>query len=429
MPLVQYLVAHPQEGPREAFHVTVTHLGLGALVVLGALAFVGPASEFFGVPTMATYAPGFALALMLDRLGSLAERVLARDLQFRALALGRGVGELTYTAAALGCAVAGLGGMSIVYANVGRGLVTSVLLVGASRRSTYLRVEALDLDIFRRIFRYGLPLTGSYFAAILSRRWDNMIVTKLYGPGVAGLYNLAFNLADVPAIQVAEQIGDVLMPSLAHMDKEARQQTLTRVAGLLGLLVFPLATGLGAVAFTVEKLFSDKWQGLGPMLAILASMSVARPLVTSLLGPFLQVSGRTKLTMVLSLVQLVLLAGGLLTLGRMGPLWACVAVGLASAGHAMAALAAAHRFEGLPVAPLLLRVVWPLVPCIPMALAVAALPHALATWSPLPPFPPLPLAVVQVALGALVYGASTWLVARSLVVECVATVREARAHA
>lgn len=84
---------------------------------------------------------------------------------------------------------------------------------------------------------------------------------------VAGAYVLAYNLADVPAVQVGEQVTDVLMAALAHMDVGERKRALVRTVGLLALVMFPLAAGLGSVASSVAHTFLTRaWAGVAPML-------------------------------------------------------------------------------------------------------------------------------------------------------------------
>ena len=68
-----------------------------------------------------------------------------------------------------------------------------------------------------------------------------------------GQYNLAYNLADVPAIQVGEQIALVLMPSMAELPPERRARALERSSALLSLIIFPLAVGLGLVAYPLDR--------------------------------------------------------------------------------------------------------------------------------------------------------------------------------
>jgi lipopolysaccharide exporter len=287
-----------------------------------------------------------------------------------------------------------------------------------SNRAAWLTPTRLSLSTFRPIFAFGLPLCVSYLAVIASRRWDNLIVTRVYGPAVAGLYNLAYNLADVPALQVAEQIGDVFMPSLSHLSPDERKSAAVRVAGLLAILVFPLAIGLGAVATTIESAFGASWAGLGPMLAILSAMSISRPLAVSIVGPYLQVTGHTRVGMILGLAQAVLILGALVTIGTRSPLWACAAVGVAFAAHALACLAALRIFVGIRIARVLWRCVPPLVASVPMVVAILALRHATRTLV-------APVAVrlaVELVVGAASYVGSAFVVARPLARELIDTV-------
>jgi len=75
---------------------------------------------------------------------------------------------------------------------------------------------------------FGVPMSLGALCEVASRRWDNLVVSRFFGAGPTGMYNLAYNLADVPAIQVGEQIGDVLLPSFARMDPARRPEAFLR---------------------------------------------------------------------------------------------------------------------------------------------------------------------------------------------------------
>ena len=62
------------------------------------------------------------------------------------------------------------------------------------------------------MLRFGLPLGIQGIAHRRSRYWDNLAISHYFGPAATGAYNMAYNLADIPAIQVGEQIALVLMP-------------------------------------------------------------------------------------------------------------------------------------------------------------------------------------------------------------------------
>ena len=104
-------------------------------------------------------------------------------------------------------------------------------------------------------------------AAVADRaatRWDNLIMSKLFGAGVMGRYNLAYSLAEMPVNNIAEQIGEVLMPSFSRMEEDQRRRAVVRAPLLMGVIVSPLGVGLGAVSKTVVATFFDeRWRGMG----------------------------------------------------------------------------------------------------------------------------------------------------------------------
>jgi lipopolysaccharide exporter len=65
------------------WHATVSYAALGA-IALGLMAiFGGRLAGWFGAPEAAAFVPGMALALFIQRLGAVPERVLTRQLRFR----------------------------------------------------------------------------------------------------------------------------------------------------------------------------------------------------------------------------------------------------------------------------------------------------------------------------------------------------------
>jgi PST family polysaccharide transporter len=168
-----------------------------------------------------------------------------------------------------------------------------------------------------------------------ARYWDNVVVRALFGARPTGLYNLAYNLADIPAVHVGEQIGLVLLPSLASMPPERRPRAFERATALLSLIVFPLAIGLGAVSDTlVELILSDQWQDVAPLLAVLAGLSVFRP-IGWVVSSYLQAEERNKPLMYLEMIKIATLLGGIALLSPLGLQTAALAVGAAFALNAV----------------------------------------------------------------------------------------------
>ncbi len=369
----QYLIAKPESGADVTFHATVFHLALGLLALGVVLLFGSSLSGVLHAPNLGLLLPGLVGAVLADRIGTIPERLMIRQMRFREIGLMRTASEITYTVASLGLAVMGWGAMALVWANVARSVLRMALLMNGVDSRDWLKPYPLKREVTKSMLRFGLPYAVSTNAAFASRRWDNLLISGLFGPAVLGSYNMAYNLADIPAVQVGEQIGDVLLPSFAHLKVEQRRDALVRATGLLGLVVFPLAVGLGAVAQTaIEALLPRAWADVAPMLVILSALSVARP-ISWTVSAYLVSRERTRVLMGLGLLQLFLLLGCMYAFGRIGgPFWACggvgVAFGISSLAHVMAA-----NGDGVPASALLTRCIRPLLACIPLTLAVLGL--------------------------------------------------------
>lgn len=397
-----YLVSR-KTTPQEAWQATLI-LGLSGIIAFAvAIALTAPLAVFLKSPEIGLYLPLLAVATFLIRVSQVPERLLQQELKFREASRARAFGELAYTVFSLAFAVLGAGGMAIVYGNLARSVISLVALSVAMPPSVWAKPQPFDRAIVRRMLAYGLPLGVALFLTFAARNWDNFIVSALFGAAVVGAYGLAYNLADIPASQIGEQVGDVLTPSFVYLDDEGRKRGLVRATALLGLIVFPLAVGLGVTGPTLAStLLGKKWDAVGPMLIALSTLSVARP-VGYTVGSYLQATQRSRVVMWLSVVRLLALLAAVYGLGLLfGPLGACAGVGVAFSLHALASIAFVARYDGLPATALLGAAARPLLACVPLVLAVLGARHGLSSLSVEARFVRLAVEIVAGGLGYLV---------------------------
>ena len=418
-----YMLSRPHEGPATMWHITVSHVGLGVLTLAATVLLQGPLATWMNSPTLGKYLPWMALAALLDRVAFVPERLLSRALRFRRVAVTRSAAELMYGVSSLTLAALGMGGMAVVLGNVARSSLRFLSYVSSSPRTEWLVPYRLSMAKYREIFAFGVPLALGGWVGMAAAKWDNLIIARLYGPELMGQYNVAYNLADVPADQIGEQAGEILLPSLARLQPKDRPQLAIFSMGMLAFIIFPVSVGLGMVATTAaHTLLRSNWGAVGPMLAVLSLLSIARPMAWQM-GAYLQASGRTHVLLVLSIAKLALLVLLMFTVGRLGPLWACVAVGLAFIAHALALQTVVAIWEHVSFRALLGRCVRPLLACIPLGLAVLGAREALRAAG---------LDVrgvgltVEVIAGVVGYVVGAWVFARHQTKEFLTLVREAR---
>jgi len=380
--LGQYLLVRQEADNRVLFHVTFysTVLCAGALV-LGLI--LGPTlGPIFRVTQIMRYLPLLSAVALLDRISSVPERILQRDLRFKLVSLNNAFGDLAYTAVSLAL-VTRTGGMSIVWGNVARSSLRAAVIFKVNGRAGWLEPVRISRDVTRQIFAFGLRLAPGNWAGFLARRWDNLLTSRYFGPAVMGAYNYAYNLANVPALQVGEQIGDVMFPSFGHLEGQKKRNAFLRSTRLLALLDFPLAVGLGAIApALVTVVFNSHWHTVGPMLVILSTLSLAYPLGYTA-GCYLQAAGRPMLLSYLEIGKALLLFGGIVLLAPLGPLWVCVAVATAYALHALASLWMVQVADEVPFLASLGGLLPPLAACGPLVLGVLAVRFGLRRNDPL----------------------------------------------
>ncbi len=417
----QYVIVRGrgEESAEVVWHATVAALVLGG-IGLGLLALASVVLEsVIGVPEITVYIPVLALALGIRRLSAVPEKLLVQRMRFRAIALSQVVGEAVYAVTTVYFATRGHGAWSVAYGNVAQYSVITVIIlaaVGVRSWSTPVPWSWARVD---HMLRFGAPLAVESILHMGSRYWDKVVIRGLLGARPTGLYNLGYNLADIPAAHIGEQIGMVLLPSLASMEPERRPRAFERATALLSLIVFPLAVGLGAVAEPlIALLLSDEWQDVAPLLTILAALSVFRP-IGWVVSSYLQAQERNLPLMYLEIVKIVTLLGGIAALAPWGIEAAAVAVGLAFALNAVLGVWLVLQ-NGPRPRVLIAGFVRPLVACGAMAAAVLGVGEVLATAE-------MAVAVqlaAEIAVGAVVYVAVALVVCRDTARDLLGLVRD-----
>jgi PST family polysaccharide transporter len=296
------------------------------------------------------------------------------------------------------------------------------ILMRAAGLASWATPAPLRWARFKDMLKFGVPLGIQNAAHGASRYWDNLAISHFFGPGPMGAYNMAYNLADIPAIQVGEQLALVLMPSMASLPPERRPRALERSSALLSLIIFPLAVGLGLVAYPLIALIlpDDSWQLVAPLLTVLACLSVFRP-ITWVLSAFLEAESKTSKLMVLELAKIALLIGGIAILKPYGVQVASGAVGLAFGITAIAGVLMVMR-NGASPRRLLLGFVQPLAACAVMAATVWAVRNALVAVHL---EHPAILLVAMIATGVVSYVLAAFALCRTSALDLLDLVKKA----
>ncbi len=271
------LVQHPKledAHVRSAFTVAV----LGSTLLCGALWVLAPSvAVVLRASALIPIVRALAWMLPVEGVGSIAEALLRRDLQFRTVASIRMASyTVGYGAVGIGVALAGGGLWALVAANAAQVSLNTVLLLRARPHRMRLglhRAALAELSSFSGGFMLGR--IGNYAAV----NGDYLVVVKTLGVASLGLYERAYDLMAKPATFIGQVLDDVLFPVIAQIQTERARVAgaYRRCVAAVALVSLPLTSlALILAPEIVGTLLGPRWNDVTAPFQILVLGTVFR---------------------------------------------------------------------------------------------------------------------------------------------------------
>lgn len=386
------------EKAETAFTVSVL-VGAALAIIVGAL---GPvAASFFHQPALIAIMPVLGFNLFLQALGTTHYALAQKWLDFRLRTSAELADVVLRGGAGITLALLGAGAWSLVIGYLVGTMTLNIVLWIRVRWRPRLRLKREHL---RQLLTFGGALTGVLIIGAVLGSADDLIVGRVLGTTALGLYTLAYRLPDLLIINLSAVAGKVLFPAMATLKRPALPEaflTSLRYGLMIGL---PLAVGLAVLAEPVTlALFGDKWRAAAPAMQVMALWTLMWP-INIMIGTAYKSLGRADILLKIAIPQALALVPAVLIFVHDG----IVAVAACQAGVTIAftllAAGIATRILDVTVRDML-------VACRPAILASAGLGAALFVVHRLIE-QPWPALVTGIVVGAAVYIALLWLVAR-----------------
>ena len=248
-----------------AFTLTALR-GLFAAVLVAAAAF--PAAIFFGDARLGPVLLVVAALPLLDGLGNIGTVDFRRDMtfhkEFALMVLPKLGGILAAIASAviLRSYVAMLCGM---LANRGLRLIMSYVMHPYRPR--------LSLRSWRALVGYSVWTWLLSLAALLRDRSDSLILGRLSGPAILGVYSVGAEIAALPMTELIEPLGRASFSGFANARHEGTEvrDTFLRLIGVAALLALPVGLGLSLLSAPLVRLaLGPSWDQAVPVLQVLS---------------------------------------------------------------------------------------------------------------------------------------------------------------
>lgn len=250
--------------------------------------------------------------------------LLTKRIDFASRSMAEVAATLSSSGATLVLAYLGFGVWSLVCGSLCRSLVLTVLCILIEPWRPRWRFSTVQLA---GIMRFGAAVSSARITWYFNSNADFLIVGKLLGGQVLGLYSLVMQLAVLPADRITSiinQVGFSVYSRLQHEpDRFARYflETLT----LTSLVTFPIMTGLAATAdLGVLLLLPPRWHPVAAPLQLMCVVGMVMS-VSTLVAPAVLAKGRPDLALRFNLLCLAVMPVGFYAgamFGLIGVCWA-----------------------------------------------------------------------------------------------------------
>lgn len=157
------------------------------------------------------------------------------------------------------------------------------------------------------LFNFGLNMLGAHIVYFFAENMIGLLTGRFLGKEVMGLFNIAYNLAIVPATKIQSVLTNVLTPGFSKLQYQVEKfrTNYTRALNLTSLLFLPFMVMLMAISKNlIPTFYGDKWSEAGNFLLILAVVGLLRGL-SHILRSAIIAKGKSRIIFVSTIVEVV----------------------------------------------------------------------------------------------------------------------------
>jgi PST family polysaccharide transporter len=261
---------------------------LMSLAITGVTVAASPLiAGFFRQPEVTPILQVLALTVLITSFGRVPLVLLSRDLDFRRRIFPELTSSVVASVVAIVLAFRGFGVWSLVWREMIRAVLVTVLVWFVSPYRPRVR---FNRGIARDLFNYGKHIMASQSLIFMITNVDNAIVSRYLGSAALGAYGFAYNTTNQPATQVTSIIGQVMFPAFSKMaDGDPAQARAMRARYYLVIVRYvtwittpiTVAMILFAPAF-INGLYGDKWAAAIVPIQLLALYGFIRSIAANM---------------------------------------------------------------------------------------------------------------------------------------------------
>lgn len=389
---------------------------VGLVMTVVGVVFSWSIAGFYNNPGLQPVVVALSCNFLIFSLGITQEALLNRQMDFRSLELRTLLGQLIGTVCSIVMAFWGFGVWSLVVRiSITIAVGTALMWFVTSWRPRWW-FRWTDV---RELSGFGSEVLTSNLLAYFRRNADNLLIGRFIGTTALGYYTMAYNLMMFPLLRFCHVLSSVLFPALSRLqdDVEKIKSSWFRATRLIGAVTTPLILGLIALAPQfVQVIYGEKWLPAVPVLQILAINGIVESL-TWLNSTVLVSLGKTRLHLRLTFVSAALALVSFLVGLPFGVIGVATCFTVVNTGTEMWSLSYTLKCVNSSYSQYIHNIAGVMTAASGMGLAVWALVFGLH-------IAPIPLLLIAIGLGCIVYVILLRLVAPTVLSEALSILPE-----
>lgn len=272
---------------------TIT-LIIGFVLTLLFFACSWPIAKFYKNPQLIPVCQILSIQILLGSANMVPGALLSHERKFKILAIRGLFFQLLTGPMAIAAAYYGAG----VYALVISPTVSSIGVLIWNCRYYKLKVTRhLSLAPIKKIFSFSAYQFLFEFVNYFSRNFDKLIIGRLLGLALVGIYNVAYALMMYPMGYISSVLNPVLHPVLSTMQDNPKEMAVKygKLVKVVATMSFPLGIIFSGLSpDLIHFVYGHKWDAAIPVSSILA-LSVPLQMILSTSGAVFMSCNNTKM--------------------------------------------------------------------------------------------------------------------------------------
>ena len=253
-------------------------IGLAIVSYVGIFLIAPSIGEWFQSPRLPLIIQISSVSILLIAIRVVPDSLLRKSLRLDKVSQAEILASVVTIPLVMALAWAGAGVWSLVIGTISTPLVQSIATMWFLQWWPGLSVGGERL---KSIFHYSVTSIGSRLCWAAYSQADTVILGKVAGETVVGLYSMGKQIGTLAASKVSTVVNQLALPVMAELqsDPVAMRQAILRSMRLVATITCPLGIGTLILADPLVRVFlTEKWIDTVPLVQVFCGYAVFRSL-------------------------------------------------------------------------------------------------------------------------------------------------------